>query len=111
MDVSDEASGSSGTEIASASVFSMVLASDLHTEFIVRAKDAAGNLTLGTLFEAKAPFLALLGDIGCPIGEAVAYRQVLALASSSFKHVWLVSGNHEFYNSDRHITYDDHEDR
>lgn len=77
--------------------FSFVLASDLHTEFVVR-KDASGRLALGTLFEPKAPFLALVGDVGAPIRDVEPYRQVLQAASATFQHVWLLSGNHEFYN-------------
>jgi hypothetical protein len=84
-----------GSSIGNA--FSFVLASDLHTEFIVR-KDASGKFAFGTLFEPNAPFLALVGDVGAPVRDVEPYRQVLQAASVTFQHVWLLSGNHEFYN-------------
>ncbi len=43
-----------------------------------------------------APYLALVGDIGIP--ELETYRAFLTWCSSKWKAVFLVAGNHEYYN-------------
>ena len=47
--------------------------------------------------EAKAPYLALLGDIG--VVRESAYRSLLLEAAEKFEKVFVVLGNHEFYGS------------
>lgn len=44
----------------------------------------------------SAPYLALCGDIGNP--DLMAYEAFLAWASRSFELVFLLAGNHEYYN-------------
>lgn len=46
-----------------------------------------------------AEVLALCGDIGAPAEDS--YKRLLAWASANYKWVFVIAGNHEFYNSSR----------
>jgi len=65
------------------------IASDLHLEF-------EGALEKMPEIPVKAPCLALLGDIGFPQSER--YQEFVLAQADRFKLVFLVAGNHEFYN-------------
>ena len=69
-------------------------ASDLHLEHHDRRND--GYLIPSMFVKPSAPYLALCGDIGNP--DLVAYGALLGWCSKSWKHVFVVAGNHEFYN-------------
>ncbi|KAL2756764.1 hypothetical protein ACRALDRAFT_1062440 [Sodiomyces alcalophilus JCM 7366] len=65
--------------------------SDLHLEL---------SQQYGTFdFPAAAPYLILAGDIGRLI-DYEAFLQFLARQTERYQHVFLVLGNHEFYNMD-----------
>jgi hypothetical protein len=65
-------------------------ASDLHLEF-------AENVIGSVLLKPVAPVLALAGDIGRP--DKRPYRDFLRYCSANWDAVFLVAGNHEFYNT------------
>lgn len=65
------------------------IVSDVHLEF--HSKKSIPTIT------PCAPFLALLGDIGKPFTEQ--YRQFIQTQSKQFEKVFVVMGNHEYYNS------------
>jgi hypothetical protein len=65
-------------------------ASDLHLEF-------AENFVGPTILKPVAPVLALAGDMGRP--DKPMYKNFLRYCSSNWDAVFLVAGNHEFYNS------------
>lgn len=64
-------------------------ASDLHLEF-------RDNFVGTALLKPIAPVLALAGDIGSPYRRE--YRDFLAYCSKFWDRVFVVAGNHEFYN-------------
>jgi hypothetical protein len=64
------------------------ICSDVHLEF----DKHADKFTI----EAKAPYLALLGDIGRPHKDT--YFNLLNRVSSDFDEVFVIAGNHEYYN-------------
>ncbi len=66
-------------------------ASDLHLEFF-RSPPA-----FGTLLKPVAPLLALAGDIGYP--QTPVYADFLRYCSEHWESVFVVAGNHEFYNA------------
>ena len=61
--------------------------SDLHTDIPGGAR---------VQFAPAAPFLLLAGDIGHP--DHPAYAELLDLASEAYEHVFVIAGNHEFFN-------------
>jgi hypothetical protein len=65
-------------------------ASDLHLEF-------SENVVGPAILKPMAPVLALAGDIGRP--DKRPYRDFLKYCSSNWDAVFLVAGNHEFYNT------------
>jgi Icc-related predicted phosphoesterase len=67
------------------------LVSDIHLEYYGRSMTP-----MSRFLEPSAPILALCGDIGNPFEER--YRQFLQDCSKNFEHVFLVAGNHEYYN-------------
>jgi hypothetical protein len=67
-------------------------ASDLHLEF-------AENFVAPTILKPIAPVLALAGDVGRP--DKRTYRDFLQYCSANWDSVFIVAGNHEFYNSSR----------
>ncbi|ELR14512.1 Serine/threonine protein phosphatase [Acanthamoeba castellanii str. Neff] len=73
-------------------MFEVQIMSDLHLEF----PNALAHLPS---FEPRAPYLALLGDIGHPKKEN--YFAFLAAQAARFERVFVVTGNHEYYTSDR----------
>lgn len=66
-------------------------ASDLHLEFF-RSQPA-----FQSLLKPVAPLLALAGDIGYP--KDPVYTEFLRYCSEHWESVFVVAGNHEFYNS------------
>ena len=72
--------------------FSLQIVSDLHLEY---------RKTLPEIIPS-APYLALCGDIGHP--KKPLYRQLLNEYSPKFKHIFLIAGNHEYYN--KKLSYD-----
>jgi len=65
--------------------------SDVHLEFY-------GEANLLDFVTPSAPFLAILGDLGYP--KKPIYHEFIAQASAAFEKVFIVSGNHEYYNRD-----------
>ena len=63
--------------------------SDTHLEFCVRP--------LTSMLEVKADVLCLLGDIGCPFEKS--YLDFIKECSDAYKHVIVITGNHEYYNN------------
>jgi predicted phosphohydrolase len=45
-----------------------------------------------------APYLILAGDIGYPTD--ILYKDFLEMVSKLFEHIFLISGNHEYYSKD-----------
>lgn len=68
--------------------------SDIHLEF--HDKQNKGAIQPDMFVKPAAPYLALVGDIGVPDLES--YRVFLHWCSQQWKQVFLVAGNHEFYN-------------
>lgn len=69
------------------------IVSDVHLEF--RRKNELPVIV------PCADYLALLGDIGKPLTDA--YRQFLTAQSAQFKEVFVLMGNHEFYNASKSV--------
>lgn len=74
-------------------VIKIQYASDLHLEFYERAKTWDPILV-----PVPDTILVLAGDIGYP--NKALYKQFLEYCSKSWKQVYIVAGNHEFYNKD-----------
>lgn len=74
--------------------FQIQYASDLHLEHHDRKNE--GYLIPSMFLKPSAPYLALCGDIGNP--DLMAYEALLGWCSKSWKEVFIVAGNHEFYN-------------
>jgi hypothetical protein len=68
--------------------------SDIHLEF--HDKHNTGSLQPDIFVKPVAPYLALVGDIGIP--DLAAYAVFLKWCSQRWNHVFLVAGNHEYYN-------------
>jgi len=68
--------------------------SDIHLEF--HDKHNKGALQPDMFVKPVAPYLVLAGDIGIP--ELKAYETFLHWCSQHWKQVFLIAGNHEFYN-------------
>lgn len=68
--------------------------SDIHLEF--HDKQNKGSIEPSMFVKPVAPTLVLAGDIGAP--ELKSYGVFLSWCSSNWNHVFLVAGNHEFYN-------------
>lgn len=65
-------------------------ASDLHLEFV-------NKIAYQQILTPVAPYLALAGDVGRP--DKRLYRDFLQYCSQNWDDVFVVAGNHEFYNS------------
>jgi DNA repair exonuclease SbcCD nuclease subunit len=63
--------------------------SDTHLECSIKS--------LTDMLDIKADVLCLLGDIGSPFQKS--YVDFLQECSKSYKHVLVISGNHEYYNN------------
>jgi hypothetical protein len=74
--------------------FQLQYISDIHLEH--HDKNNEGYLVPSMFLKPSAPYLALCGDIGNP--DLPAYEALLRWCSKSYKLVFLVAGNHEFYN-------------
>jgi len=68
--------------------------SDLHLEL-------RPNLNYNKLLQQKAKYLVLAGDIGNPVIETNSYIKFLSAVSKSFKYVFYILGNHEYYNNQK----------
>lgn len=68
--------------------------SDIHLEFHDRQNK--GSISPEMFVTPVAPYLVLAGDIGIP--ELESYKVFLSWCSQKWKQVFLVAGNHEFYN-------------
>jgi predicted phosphodiesterase len=68
--------------------------SDIHLEF--HDKSDKGDLSPEMFIKPSAPYLALAGDIGIP--DLQSYEVFLGWCSKNWKQVFLVAGNHEYYN-------------
>jgi UDP-2,3-diacylglucosamine pyrophosphatase LpxH len=68
--------------------------SDIHLEF--HDKHNKGALQPDMFVKPAAPYLALVGDIGIP--DLQSYKVFLEWCSQNWKQVFLVAGNHEYYN-------------
>lgn len=71
--------------------------SDLHIEFY--DKKNKGRICMTQFLNPSAPYLALCGDIGNP--SRPAYREFLRQCSEAFERVFIIPGNHEYYNFDQ----------
>jgi len=71
-----------------------------HTEFLAPAYKAVHMNKL--LPEPCAPAIALLGDIGYPFEKG--YEQVISYCAVHWDHVFVLLGNHEYYQGARHRT-------
>jgi len=69
------------------------IVSDVHLEFL--KKSSFPNIT------PHAANLALLGDIGKPFLDT--YKDFLEVQSKAFKNVFVLMGNHEYYNSSKTV--------
>jgi predicted phosphodiesterase len=67
---------------------SLQIVSDLHLE--INRGESSHSIPV------TAPYIALLGDIGRPHKET--YHQLLADLSSRYRKVFVVAGNHEYYD-------------
>lgn len=63
--------------------------SDTHLECVVRS--------LSSMLDKTADILCLLGDIGSPFTRD--YVEFLEQCSTTYKHVLVIAGNHEYYNT------------
>lgn len=81
-----------GQPVKPKKTFRLQYLSDIHLE-------KYGNALRTTLDQLKprAPNLALLGDIGCPFEDN--YQDFLLTCARRYDHVYLVSGNHEYYGA------------
>ena len=68
--------------------YSIQYTSDLHLD---------GSVAFETLLKPVANDLALCGDIGDPFSEI--YERFLRWCSRSWSRIFLISGNHEYFNS------------
>lgn len=68
--------------------------SDIHLEF--HDKHNTGALHPDMFVTPVAPYLVLAGDIGIP--DLMSYPVFLSWCSRHWKEVFLVAGNHEYYN-------------
>ncbi len=78
--------------------------SDIHLEFYNSLPDKL-------LLKAEAEVLCLAGDIGFPYSSR--YEEFIVKMSERFKKVFLITGNHEYYNAqgNRHHTMEEIEER
>jgi 3',5'-cyclic AMP phosphodiesterase CpdA len=74
--------------------FNIQYVSDLHLEHHDSKNE--GYIIPSMFLKPAAPYLALCGDIGNP--DLAAYEAFLSWCSKSYKMVFLVAGNHEYYN-------------
>lgn len=72
------------------------IASDLHLEMMDSLESAE------ELIIPSAPYLALLGDVGCPGASSThmqRYKDFLVQQAEKFEKVFVIPGNHEFYSA------------
>eukprot|EP01111_Echinosteliopsis_oligospora_P015481 TRINITY_DN613_c0_g1_i1.p1 TRINITY_DN613_c0_g1~~TRINITY_DN613_c0_g1_i1.p1 ORF type:complete len:266 (-),score=58.61 TRINITY_DN613_c0_g1_i1:70-867(-) len=72
--------------------------SDIHIEF----PNVMKTLSEEALYHPRAPYLALLGDIGYP--HQPNYRELLLQMANLYKKVFVIAGNHEFYKTEYYAT-------
>jgi DNA repair exonuclease SbcCD nuclease subunit len=72
-------------------MFTFQYFSDIHSEFYKSYPGKIRSLPI----TPSAPYLLLAGDVGDPFSDV--YAELLHIVSGKFKHVFLISGNHEYY--------------
>ncbi len=75
-------------------MFQIQYVSDTHLEMYDKYNE--GVITPAMFIKPSAPYLALCGDIGIP--DLKAYGIFLSWCSNNFVKVFVLAGNHEFYN-------------
>lgn len=83
--------------------------SDLHLEFYASANELLVTIPWNPARDARS-FLLLAGDVGYPLGEVEnsKYRALLDALATRFRGVFLVAGNHEYYQcTESHATMAD----
>lgn len=73
---------------------SLRILSDIHLEFKPKIPDAIDKFILP--INASKNIVGLLGDIGCPFQPL--YKEFIEKISKKYDHVFLLTGNHEYYN-------------
>ena len=79
-------------------IFKIQYISDLHLEY---------KKELPKITRKCGDYLALLGDIGNPFHQN--YREFISIAADSYEKVFLVSGNHEYWQVDQSMDAVDHQ--
>jgi predicted phosphodiesterase len=72
------------------------LVSDIHLELY---KDELTNSEIKNILIPSAKNLLLCGDIGKPNTPKKSYEIFIKYCSENFEHVFLITGNHEYYRS------------
>lgn len=67
--------------------------SDVHTEMYKSNPEKIKKFDINPL----APYLILAGDVGHPFSQI--YDDFLSMLSPNYKHIFLTSGNHEYYQT------------
>eukprot|EP00026_Physarum_polycephalum_P009745 Phypoly_transcript_09879.p1 GENE.Phypoly_transcript_09879~~Phypoly_transcript_09879.p1 ORF type:complete len:267 (+),score=34.75 Phypoly_transcript_09879:469-1269(+) len=71
--------------------------SDMHVEF-----PKVREFLPAEALEPKAPYLAMLGDIGYP--SQPKYQELLLAMADRFQKVFVIAGNHEYYKAEYYST-------
>lgn len=74
--------------------FNLQYVSDIHLE--AHDKRDTGAISPEMFIKPSAPYLALCGDIGIP--DLKSYNAFLEWCSNNWEQVFLIAGNHEYYN-------------
>lgn len=101
----DSASGLSGSGVFKdkrrTTSLRLQIASDLHMEMFDRDPYTPASVLRQRVIQPLCKFLALVGDIGCPAEEEgyKAYKEFLLHQATQFEKVFVLAGNHEYYNN------------
>lgn len=86
------------SEVPSDSDFlSIQLTSDIHLECLAHDQPSGRKVTKQLVAKTKAKYVALLGDIG--LADRPYYKDFLVRMSKRYTYVFVVFGNHEYYNT------------